>query len=73
LNSEALHLRSGQLVAAIGAPRRTHNPGSINLRRDTTHMWMVIESILSHHLDPEDTRCFVAEAPRGSFARHGAS
>ena len=55
LNREDSQLRSCLLDAAIAGLRLTRNPDSLDLRRDAAHLWAVIEPILSHHLEAEDT------------------
>lgn len=55
LNREDSQLRSCLLDAAIAGLRLTRNPDSLDLRRDAAQVWAVIEPILSHHLEAEDT------------------
>lgn len=56
LNREHSQLRSCLLDAAIAGLRLTRNPESLDLRRDAARVWAVIEPILSHHLEAEDTK-----------------
>src|SRR5215469_12781919 len=56
LNREDSQLRSCLLDAAIAGLRLTRNPESLDLRRDAARVWTVIEPILSHHLEAEDTK-----------------
>jgi hypothetical protein len=56
LNHEDSQLRSCLLDAAIAGLRLTRNPESLDLRRDAAQVWAVIEPILSHHLEVEDTK-----------------
>ena len=56
LNRKDSHLRSCMLDAAIAGLRLTRNPESLDLWRDAAKVWAVIEQILSHHLEVEDTR-----------------
>ena len=56
LNREDSQLRSCLLDAAIAGLRLTRNPESLDLRRDAAQLWAVIEPILSHHLEAEDTK-----------------
>jgi hypothetical protein len=55
LNREDSRLRSCLLDAAIAGLRLTRNPDSLDLRHDAAQVWAVIEPILSHHLEAEDT------------------
>jgi CheY-like chemotaxis protein len=56
LNREDSELRSYLLDAALAGLRLERNPKSLELRRDAAQVWMVIEPILSHHLDAEDSQ-----------------
>ena len=56
LNREDSQLRSCLLDAAIAGLRLTRSPESLDLRRDAAQLWAVIEPILSHHLEAEDTK-----------------
>jgi len=56
LNREDSQLRSCLLDAAISGLRLTRNPESHELRHDAAQIWAVIEPILSHHLEAEDTK-----------------
>ncbi|MBV8135158.1 MAG: hemerythrin domain-containing protein [Deltaproteobacteria bacterium] len=56
LNREDSQLRSCLLDAAIAGLRLTRSPESLDLRRDAAQIWAVIEPILSHHLEAEDTK-----------------
>jgi hypothetical protein len=55
LNREDSQLRSCLLDAALAGLRLTRNPESLDLRRDAARIWAVIQPILSHHLEAEDT------------------
>ena len=55
LNREDSPLRSCLLDAAIAGLRLTRNPDSLDLRRDAAQIWAMIEPVLSHHLEAEDT------------------
>ena len=56
LNREDSQLRPCLLDAAIAGLRLTRNPESLDLRHDAAQLWAVIEPILSHHLEAEDTK-----------------
>lgn len=56
LNREDSRLRSYLLDAALAGLRLARNPESRELRRDAAQIWAVIEPILSHHLDAEDSQ-----------------
>jgi CheY-like chemotaxis protein len=56
LNCEDSELRSHLLDAALAGLRLERNPKSVELRRDAAQVWALIEPILSHHLDAEDSQ-----------------
>lgn len=56
LNREDSRLRSYLLDAALAGLRLARNPESRELRSDAAQIWAVIEPILSHHLDAEDSQ-----------------
>ncbi|MHB8381408.1 MAG: hemerythrin domain-containing protein [Candidatus Binataceae bacterium] len=56
LNREGSQLTSYLLDTALAGLRLTRNPQSRDLGRDAAQIWTVIEPILSHHLDAEDSQ-----------------
>ena len=69
LNREDSQLRSCLLDAAIAGLRLTRNPDSLDLRRDAAQVWAVIEPILSHHLEVEDTEVIPWLSQRQPFSQ----
>lgn len=56
LNREDSQLRSYLLDAALAALRLARNPESHALKDDAAQVWALIEPILSHHLNAEDSQ-----------------